>query len=79
MAFGYRLGRVAAKSSGDKAANQKIVLFDPDGEHRAARYDKLHMFDVDLPGGESWKESKIYEAGSRSRAWLIHAFGKASA
>lgn len=28
-----------------------------------ARYDKLHMFDVDLPGGESWRESSAYAAG----------------
>lgn len=28
-----------------------------------ARYDKLHMFDVDLPSGESWRESSAYAAG----------------
>ena len=34
------------------------------GERRAARYDKLHMFDVDLPNGESWKESNVYKPGA---------------
>jgi len=28
-----------------------------------ARYDKIHMFDVDLPSGESWRESKVYRGG----------------
>ena len=30
-------------------------------------YDKLHMFDVDLPNGESWRESKIYKPGDAAR------------
>ncbi len=47
---------------GEKAANRSF-LFSPRGEI-VARYDKLHMFDVDLPGGESWKESNVYEAGA---------------
>ncbi len=54
------IGSLAVRE-GDKAANRSF-LFGPDGEI-AARYDKLHMFDVDLPGGESWKESKIYKPG----------------
>ena len=54
------IGSLALKS-GEKAANRSF-LFGPDGA-TVARYDKLHMFDVDLPGGESWKESKIYEPG----------------
>lgn len=55
------IGSLAVKL-GDKAANRSF-LFGPDGDI-VARYDKLHMFDVDLPNGESWKESKVYEAGS---------------
>jgi predicted amidohydrolase len=55
------IGSLAVKT-GDKAANRSF-LFAPDGSV-VARYDKIHMFDVDLPGGESWKESKIYEAGT---------------
>ena len=31
-----------------------------------ARYDKIHLFDVDLPSGESWRESAIYAPGARA-------------
>jgi predicted amidohydrolase len=31
-----------------------------------ARYDKIHLFDVDLPGGESWRESAVYSPGDRA-------------
>lgn len=58
------IGSVALKLEESRAANRSF-LFAPDGAV-TARYDKLHMFDVDLPGGESWKESKIYEAGDRA-------------
>ena len=57
------IGSLAVKS-GERAANRSF-LFAPDGSI-VARYDKIHMFDVDLPGGESWKESKIYAAGARA-------------
>lgn len=40
----------------------RSLLFDPDGQI-AARYDKIHMFDVDLPTGESWRESALYRGG----------------
>lgn len=57
------IGSVALKAGQDRSrAANRSVLFSPEGVV-AARYDKLHMFDVDLPGGESWKESKIYEPG----------------
>ena len=46
---------------GDKLANRGFVI-DDRGEIRA-RYDKLHLFDVDLPTGESWRESAAYVAG----------------
>jgi len=45
-----------------KAAN-RAFLFGPDGRI-AATYDKIHMFDVDLDNGESWRESAVYEPGS---------------
>ncbi len=48
----------------DKIANRCYVI-SPDG-HIAARYDKIHMFDVDLPGGESYRESQAYSAGERA-------------
>jgi deaminated glutathione amidase len=58
------IGSMAVNAGGGKAANRGF-LFAPDGAI-AARYDKLHMFDVDLPNGESWKESKIFAAGSEA-------------
>ncbi len=45
----------------EKTANRSM-LFSPDGEI-VARYDKIHMFDVDLPGGETYRESNSYEPG----------------
>lgn len=42
-------------------------LIDDTGAIRA-RYDKLHLFDVDLPTGESWRESAVYARGSRAVA-----------
>jgi predicted amidohydrolase len=47
-----------------KVAN-RCFLFDPQG-NVAARYDKLHMFDVDLDGGESYRESAVFEAGTKA-------------
>lgn len=54
------LGSLAIKE-GEKIANRGFLI-GPDGEI-AARYDKLHLFDVDLPNGESWRESATYTAG----------------
>lgn len=54
------IGSLAVKS-GAKAANRSY-FYSPSGDI-VARYDKLHMFDVDLPQGESWKESAVYSAG----------------
>ncbi len=45
-----------------KFANRSILI-DPSG-HIRARYDKMHLFDVDLATGESWRESSSYVAGS---------------
>lgn len=42
-------------------------LIDASGAIRA-RYDKLHLFDVDLATGESWRESAVYARGSRAVA-----------
>ncbi|WP_037503951.1 carbon-nitrogen hydrolase family protein [Sphingomonas jaspsi] len=55
------LGSVALKVGGDKLANRGFVI-DGSGGIRA-RYDKIHLFDVDLPTGESWRESAMYRAG----------------
>ena len=55
------LGSLALKGEGGKLVNRGFVI-DDRGEIRA-RYDKIHLFDVDLPTGESWRESAMYEAG----------------
>ncbi|MGI9384428.1 MAG: carbon-nitrogen hydrolase family protein [Methyloligellaceae bacterium] len=56
------IGSMAVQVAADKVANRSYLIA-PDGAV-AARYDKIHMFDVDLPGGESYRESKNYAAGS---------------
>jgi predicted amidohydrolase len=57
------IGSLVVKIAEDKAANRSI-LFDPAGE-TAARYDKIHMFDVEIPDGQSYRESKAYRPGGR--------------
>ena len=54
-------GSMAIKTSPEKAANRSFLI-SPEGEI-VARYDKIHMFDVDLAGGESYRESNNYRAG----------------
>ncbi len=49
-------------ADGDRLVNRGFVIDDL-GEIRA-RYDKIHLFDVDLPTGESWRESAAYRPGS---------------
>ncbi len=55
------VGSLAIKVAPEKAANRGFVIT-PKGDI-AARYDKIHMFDVDLAGGESYRESRNYRAG----------------
>jgi predicted amidohydrolase len=55
------IGSLAIKVSPQRAANRSFVI-DPRGEI-IARYDKIHMFDVDLAGGESYRESRSYQPG----------------
>jgi deaminated glutathione amidase len=55
------IGSLAIKVSPDKAANRSFLI-DRHGEV-VARYDKIHMFDVDLASGESYRESRNYRAG----------------
>jgi predicted amidohydrolase len=49
-----------------KFANRSLVI-GPDGKVRA-RYDKMHLFDVDLSTGESWRESSAYTGGAAPAA-----------
>jgi len=58
------VGSVLVRREDGKAANRQ-VLIRPDGTI-AATYDKLHMFDVDLPTGETARESATYEPGDRA-------------
>lgn len=55
------LGSLAVLAGDDKVANRAFVI-DREGQVRA-RYDKMHLFDVDLPTGESWRESNTYSPG----------------
>lgn len=57
-------GSLAILLEGGKVANRGFLI-NPHGEI-AAKYDKIHMFDVDLPNGESWRESATYEPGQQT-------------
>ena len=58
------LGSLALKGEGGKLVNRGFVI-DDRGKVRAS-YDKIHLFDVDLPTGESWRESAMYEGGGKA-------------
>ena len=58
------LGSLAVLVGDGKVANRGFVI-DRNGNIQA-RYDKIHLFDVDLPTGESWRESAVYRAGEKS-------------
>jgi len=60
-AIWVHIGSLAVREESGKLANRAFVI-GPDGDIRA-RYDKLHLFDVDLPTGESWRESASYLPG----------------
>ncbi len=57
----FHVGSLAVKVSPDKAANRSFLI-GPDGEI-AARYDKIHLFDVSLENGEAYRESSSYRPG----------------
>jgi predicted amidohydrolase len=65
LASGRRIwllaGSVALRGPQGKLVNRSL-LFGPDGR-LAARYDKVHLFDVDLPDGQRLRESAAYDAG----------------
>ena len=56
------VGSTAIARADGKVANRAFV-FGPDGG-LVSTYDKIHMFDVDLANGESWRESATYEPGT---------------
>lgn len=66
------IGSIAIKV-GEKAAN-RCYLFSSSGE-KVVSYDKIHMFDVDIPGDKKYRESNSYEAGNKVVA-VLTPFGK---
>ncbi len=58
------IGSLAVTAEDEKFANRGFVI-DSGGDIRAS-YDKIHLFDVDLPTGESWRESNVYRGGSEA-------------
>jgi predicted amidohydrolase len=57
-------GSLAIKVSNTKTANRSF-LFSPDGKI-SARYSKVHLFDVDLPSGEKYRESNTVAGGGEA-------------
>jgi len=65
-AIWIHIGSLAVKVSPERAAN-RAFLINPAGDIKA-RYDKIHMFDVDLADGESYRESRSYQPGELATA-----------
>ncbi|MEQ8295855.1 MAG: carbon-nitrogen hydrolase family protein [Nitratireductor sp.] len=63
LEIAIHVGSTAIALPGGKVAN-RAFLFDQTGA-LVAIYDKIHMFDVDLDNGESWRESATYQPGER--------------
>ena len=59
------LSREPGMAEGEHRLANRSYLVDPGGAI-VARYDKIHMFDVDLAGGESYRESNAFRPGSRA-------------
>ena len=55
------IGSLAVQASPERAANRSFLI-NPDGQI-LAKYDKIHMFDIDLPNGETYRESANYRPG----------------
>jgi predicted amidohydrolase len=64
LAIHLHIGSMAIGLGADKVANRSFLI-GPDGAI-LARYDKIHMFDVDLAGGESYRESRLYRPGGEA-------------
>ena len=65
LSIHVHVGSTAIALPDGKVANRGF-LFGPDGA-RICTYDKIHMFDVDLDNGESWRESAVYSPGAIAR------------
>ena len=60
------VGSLAVRTRDERIVNRSFLL-DPGGGI-VARYDKIHMFDVNLEEGESYRESETYQAGNKAVA-----------
>lgn len=58
------IGSIIVKTEGGRLANRSLLI-DPSGDI-VARYDKIHLFDAALAGGETHRESDLYVAGERA-------------
>jgi len=58
------LGSLVVRVDAETLANRSFLI-DPDGAIRQ-RYDKIHMFDVDLPNGERYRESSVFRPGTEA-------------
>ena len=58
------VGSLGIRAGGDRVANRSYLVA-PDGTI-AGRYDKIHMFDVDLANGEVYRESESFEPGEQA-------------
>ena len=74
------IGSIAIKAGEDRAINRAYV-FAPDGQI-ALRYDKIHMFDVNLPSGETYRESSTFVPGKTAYVlqipWAASALRRAT-
>jgi predicted amidohydrolase len=59
------IGSALVSGGEDKAANRAILI--DDAGAIISTYDKLHMFDVDLPNGDRYRESSLYQPGDEAR------------
>jgi deaminated glutathione amidase len=59
------LGSIMIRTPDEERLANRSLLIAPDG-NILARYDKIHMFDVDLAGGESYRESAVFRPGDRA-------------
>jgi len=59
------IGSVAIKSAGKNRLLNRSCLISPKGQI-ITHYDKIHLFDVDLPNGENYRESDNHQAGTRA-------------
>jgi predicted amidohydrolase len=63
------IGSALVRREDGKAANRQVLVSPTGGI--VATYDKLHMFDVDLPTGETARESETYEPGDEARVSVV--------